>query len=59
MAYDCCGSLVALEGNTNYKQCNFENISACRRNCKENSSGDSWCELNLQLCVVACHWWYV
>jgi len=25
-------------GGNNYKQCNFENISACRRNYKENSS---------------------
>jgi len=30
--------LTVVGGNT-YKQCNFENIPACRRNYKENSSG--------------------
>jgi len=53
---------MIVVGGNNYKQCNFENISACRRNYKENSNGYTektirW-ELNLQLCVVACHWWY-
>ena len=52
-------NMIVVGGN-NYKQCNFENISACRRNYKENSNGYTektirW-ELNLQLCVVACHW---
>jgi len=31
-------NMTVVEGN-NYKQCNFENSSACRRNYKENSSG--------------------
>jgi len=32
---------MTVVGGNNYKQCNFENISACRRNYKENSSGYS------------------
>ena len=31
-------NMNVVEGN-NYKQCNFENISACRQNYTENSSG--------------------
>jgi len=33
--------MTVVGGNDYYrpKQCNFENISACRRNYKENSSG--------------------
>ena len=53
--------MIVVEGN-NYKQCNFENISSCRRNYKENFSCYTQLalrsELTLQLCVVACHWWY-
>jgi len=30
---------MTVVGGTNYKQFNFETISACRRNCKEYSSG--------------------
>src|SRR6218665_3509 len=29
---------MTVVGGNNYKQCNFEDISACRRNFKENSS---------------------
>jgi len=38
VVYKHRSNLTAVGGNK-YKQCNFENISACKRNYKKKSSG--------------------